>query len=121
MLRTRLILGLLCLLLILLSMGFYSIDQCSGLGRRIEAISQDNDRAGRSLQQMKRSGAAMTSALLSLVTDDHDRSRDEFIAASTSFQEALDEENSRQSASSEEKTAIAKLTEAYKAYDMKVR
>src|SRR5260221_3749719 len=102
-------------------MGLYSIDRCSELGRRIEAISQDNDRAGQSLQQMKRSGAAMTGALLSLVTDDHDRSRNDYTAASASFQEALDEENSPQSASLDEKTAIAKLTEAYLAHDTKAR
>ena len=55
MLRTRLMLGLMCLLIILLSMGLYSINQCSELGKRIEAISRDNDLAGHNIAQMKRS------------------------------------------------------------------
>ena len=38
MLRTRLTLGLVCMLVILLAMGLYSINQCSELGHRIEAI-----------------------------------------------------------------------------------
>src|ERR1700722_5278933 len=113
MLRTRLTLGLVCLLIILLSMGLYSINQCGELGRRVEAITRDNDRSGRSIQQMKRSGAAMTGALLSVVTEDHAQSNDDFAAASKSFKEALDEENSRQSASPEEKKEIAKLVDAY--------
>ena len=70
MLRTRLMSGLVCLLIILLAMGLYSINQCSELGKRIETISRDNDQAGPNLQQMKRSGAAMTAALLTLVTGD---------------------------------------------------
>lgn len=117
MLRTRLTLGLMCLLVILLSIGLYSIDRCSELGRQIEKVSRDNDRAGRHFQQMKRSGAAMTGALLSVVTADHEQSRNEFLAASHSFQEALDEENSRPATGKDEKTLIAKLTEAYKVYD----
>jgi two-component system, NtrC family, sensor histidine kinase KinB len=121
MLRTRLILGLMCLLVILLSMGLYSINRCSELGHRIEAISRDNDRAGQNLQQMKRSGAAMTGALLSLMTEDHDGSRHDFSEASKSFQEALDEENSRHSATADEKKLIAKLTDSYKAYDARAR
>lgn len=121
MLRTRLSLGLLCLLLILLSMGLYSINQCGELGRRIEAITRDNDQSGLSIRQMKRSGAAMTGALLSLVTDDHTQSSDDFTAASKSFKDALDEENSRLSASSEEKKQIAKLIDAYKIYEEQAR
>lgn len=117
MLRTRLTLGLMCLLVILLSIGLYSIDRCSELGRQIDRVSRDNDRAGRHFQQMKRSGAAMTGALLSLVTVDHDESRQEFMAASRRFQEALDEENSRPAANKDETALIAKLTETYKTYD----
>lgn len=116
MLRTRLTLGLVCLLLILLAMGLYSINQCGELGRRIEAITRDNDRAGLSIQRMKRSGAAMTGALLSLVTNDPAQSKNDFAAASNSFEEALAEENSRHSASPEEKKEIEKLNEAYAAY-----
>jgi signal transduction histidine kinase len=114
-------LGLVCLLIILLAMGLFSIEQCSSLGKRIQAISRDNDRTGQNLYQMKRSGAAMTGALLSLVTEDHDGSRRDFAAASKRFEEALDEENSRQGASPDEKALIAKLTDAYKAYDARAR
>jgi len=117
MLRTRLRLGLACLLIILLSMGLYSIDRCSDLGRRILIISRDNDRAGQNLRQMKRSGAAMTGALLSLVTGDHDGSHRDFLAASKSFGQALDEENSRVSASPEEKKLIGELIDSYKIYN----
>ena len=114
-------LGLMCLLIILLAMGLYSIDRCSRLGRHIQAISRDNDKAGRSLRQMKRSGAAMTGALLSLVTGDHDGSQHDFVAARKNFQEALDEESSRQSASPEEKALISKLLHFYKAYDTRAQ
>jgi signal transduction histidine kinase len=110
-----------CLLVILLSMGLYSINRCSELGRRIQTISRDNDRAGQNLQQMKRSGAAMTGALLSLMTEDHDGSRHDFSEASKSFQDALDEENSRSSATADEKKLIVKLTDSYKAYDARAR
>ncbi len=116
MLRTRLMLGLLCLLLILLSIGLYSINRCSELGHHIQAISRDNDHAGLNLQQMKRSCAAMTGALLSLVTGDTQGSRSDFDQASKSFQDALNEENSRRSADADEKKLIAKLTDSYKTY-----
>jgi signal transduction histidine kinase len=121
MLRTRLMLGLLCLWIILLAMGLYSIDQCSSLGKRIQTISRDNDRTGQSLQQMKRSGANMTGALLALVTGSQQRSHIDFSAASKSFREALNKEISRQSASSDEKALMVKLSDFYKNYDARVQ
>jgi len=116
MLRTRLILGLMCLLIILLSMGLYSIDRCSELGHRLQAIIRDHDRVGENLGQMKRSGATMTGALLVLVTGDQEQSRHDFSRASKSFQEALDEERARVSATKGEKALIAKLADTYQAY-----
>jgi len=116
MLRTRLMSGLLCLLIILLAMGLYSINQCSKLGQRIQAIRQDTDQAGQSIRQMKQSGASMTGALLALVTGDTQRSRSDFDAADANFQKALNEENSRQSASADEKSLLIKLTDAYRNY-----
>jgi len=117
MLRTRLTLGLVCLLLILLAMGLYSITQCGELGNQIEAITRDNDRAGQNIQQLKRSGAAMTGALLSLVTNDHIRSSTDFTVAASSFKEALTQENKQPSASPEEKKEIAALNQAFTAYE----
>src|SRR5271170_3988848 len=104
MLRTRLTFGLMCLLIILLFMGIYSIDRCSNLGKRIEAISRDNDQAGRNIRQMKNSETAMTGALLCLVTGDQDGARNDFAAASKKFEDALHEENARASASPDEKS-----------------
>jgi len=116
MLRTRLTLGLVCLLLILLSMGLYSITQCGELGNQIEAITRDNDRAGQNIHQMKRSGAAMTGALLCLVTNDQDRCSEDFDKASDSFKEALTKEDKQPSASPQEKKEIAALDEAFTTY-----
>lgn len=116
MLRARLTLGLLCMLLILGAMGLYSIDRCSDLGKRIANLTKDNDKAGRSMRQMKHSNANMTGALLTLVTGDQEKSRKDFSAASVEFQKGLDEETSRSTASPEEKTLIIKLDSLYKAY-----
>jgi signal transduction histidine kinase/HAMP domain-containing protein len=117
MLRTRLTLGLVCLLLILLSMGLYSITQCGELGNQIEAITRDNDRAGQNIQQMKRSGAAMTGALLCLVTNDHYRCADDFTKAADSFKEALVKEDKQPSVSPQERKEIAALDKSFAAYE----
>jgi signal transduction histidine kinase len=116
MLRTRLTLGLVCLLVILLAMGLYSINQCGELGRHIEAITRDNDKFGLNIRRMKRSGASMTGALLSLVTGDQARSKSDFAAASKSFSEALSEENNARNLDSPEKKQLSKLTESYNTY-----
>jgi NtrC-family two-component system sensor histidine kinase KinB len=116
MLRTRLLLGSLCLLAILLSMGLYSINQCSELGHRIQSITRDNDQAGKNVGMMKRSAAAMTGALLALVTGEQSASRSDFSKAQENFQRALSEEQSRNSASEEEKKLISQLTDTYKGY-----
>jgi signal transduction histidine kinase len=121
MLRTRLTLGLLCLLLILLAIGLYSINECSSLGHRIQGSIRDYDRAGLNLGKMKRCGAAMTGDLLSLVTGNQTLSRNNFAAASKSFQEALQEEFSRKDATADEKALIAKLNDDFKSYDARAR
>jgi NtrC-family two-component system sensor histidine kinase KinB len=69
MLRTKVMLGLGCLLIILLAMGLYSMYQCNDLGNRIEKIGADNDKVSRAIGQMKRSCGAMTGALLTRATD----------------------------------------------------
>ena len=116
MLRTRLMSGLLCLLIILLAMGLYSINQCGELGKRIQKISRDHDQIGENIQQMKRSGGAMTGALLALVTGDQDQSRKDFDAASVGFGKALDNLSAQNLSDKDEKSLIGKLGEAYKAY-----
>jgi NtrC-family two-component system sensor histidine kinase KinB len=117
MLRTRLSLGLVCLCLILLAMGLYSINQCGDLGHRIERIARENDLSGQVIQQMKRSGAAMTGALLSVVTNDHAQTNTDFADAAKSFQEAIDQENARASTNPEEKKELAKIRDSFQAYD----
>ena len=121
MLRTRLSLGLVCLCLILLAMGLYSITQCGELGHRIEAIARDNDRSGSSIQQMKRSGAAMTGALLSVVTNNQTQTSSDFGNASQSFQQAIEQENQRSTTSPEEKEEIEKILAAFDTYEEKAR
>jgi NtrC-family two-component system sensor histidine kinase KinB len=109
-------LGLMCLLIIVLAMGLYSINQCSELGKRIQKISSDNDAVGRDIQQMKRAGADMTGALLTLATADEGQSRGEFNDASDKFQEALKKEEARSSSDKDEKSLIGKLDDSYEAY-----
>jgi signal transduction histidine kinase len=121
MLRTRLNLGLACLLVILLSTGLYSINQCSELGKRIEGIARDNDAFGRNIQRMKRSGAEMTGALFARVTSDEPKSQTDFAEATAAFEKALADESSRSMASTEEKKQIAKLAEAFKEYEGRAR
>ncbi|HEX4139012.1 MAG TPA: HAMP domain-containing protein, partial [Candidatus Methylacidiphilales bacterium] len=117
MLRVRLMLGLICLLIIVLAMGLYSINQCSALGKRIQKISATHDSIGKDITQMKRSCAAMTSALLTLATGDGDKSREEFQKASRDFNDALNRETERTGIAQEEEDLIVKLVNAYKTYD----
>ncbi len=121
MLRSRLLLGLILMLIILLAMGLYSIDRCSELGQRIQVIRRDNDAAGRNLFQMKNSGAEMTGALLSRLTVDGQRSRDDFSQASEHFANALEEEKSRKSKSSDEKALVSQVDQSFQAYQVKAR
>jgi signal transduction histidine kinase len=110
-------LGLICLLIIVLAMGLYSINQCSELGRRIQKISAAQDSVGRDIGEMKRTGAAMTAALLTLATGNGDKSRDDFDVASRKFQAALNRETLRSGVEKDEEALILKLADAYKSYD----
>jgi NtrC-family two-component system sensor histidine kinase KinB len=116
MLRTRLMSGLLCLLIILLAMGLYSINQCSELGKRLAHVTSENDRVGDEMREMKHSGAAMTGALLALVTGDEQKSRSDFDTASAAFQKALDAQKTRTPVDADEKKLIDQLSTAYAAY-----
>ncbi len=109
-------LGLACLLIVVLSMGLYSIDQCSELGKRIQKISRDYDQAGRNLQQMKKGGAAMTGALLTLTISEGEESRSAFETGEKNFQEALDSEKKRVLDEPDEAALIEKLSGAFEGY-----
>ena len=116
MLRARLMLGLMLLLIILLSMGLYSIDRCSKLGKSIEAYHQDHGTVGNSLRQMKRGCAVMNSALLCRFTGDLPKSLDDFKTASGLFDSALVEEKNRPHKSTNETTLVGQLQDAYRDY-----
>ncbi len=109
-------LGLACLLIVVLAMGLYSINQCSELGKSIQKISRDYDQAGRNLQEMKKGGAAMTSALLSLAIGDGEESRSAFETGEKNFQEALDSEKKRSLDEPNEAALIEKLSGAFESY-----
>jgi NtrC-family two-component system sensor histidine kinase KinB len=114
-------LGLLCLLIIVLAMGLYSINQCSELGKRIQKISAAHDSVGQDITQMKQGCAAMTSALLTLATGDGNKSREEFQKASTKFNDALNRETERTHIPQAEEDLIIKSVKAYKTYDANAR
>jgi signal transduction histidine kinase len=110
-------LGLVCLLIIVGAMGLYSFNQCSALGERIQKISAANDPVGKDVAQMKSSGAAMTGALLTLATGNGEKSRDDFSAASSSFQDALNRETLRKGIPQDEEDLILKLARTFQVYD----
>jgi NtrC-family two-component system sensor histidine kinase KinB len=121
MLRTKVMLGLGGLLIILLSMGLYSIDRCSDLGQRIEKINRDHDDSGRNIGEMKRSCGAMTSALLMRVTGSDGESLAAFNKAWSDFEKALDSERTSQGDSSEEKKFIDQLSSTSASYVSRAR
>ena len=114
-------LGLICLLIIVLAMGLYSISQCSELGKRIQKISAAHDEVGKDITQMKQACAAMTGALLTLATAESDKSREEFQKASAKFNDALNRETERTRIPQDEEDLIIKLVNAYKTYDANAR
>jgi NtrC-family two-component system sensor histidine kinase KinB len=116
MLRTRLMSGLVCLLIILLVVGLYSINQCSELGDRIQRITHDGDRTSHNLAQMNRSGGAMTGALLELISGNAQKSQTDFAVASSTFQKCLDAEEGRPNKAPEEKKLIDQLSKSFASY-----
>ncbi|PAW77630.1 MAG: hypothetical protein B9S32_10125 [Verrucomicrobia bacterium Tous-C9LFEB] len=115
MLRTRLVLGLLCLLLILLAMGLYSIDRCSDLGRRIQVILKENDATLHTVQELKRNCTQMTSSLLAGTTGISPDSRAEFSEACRHFEAALEQQEAI-SKSGKERSLTRQLREIHTAY-----
>jgi NtrC-family two-component system sensor histidine kinase KinB len=69
MLRTKVMLGLVCLLIILLIMGAYSIFRCNSLGDRIARTGRDQDKIASAVAKMKQACGTMTGALLMRATD----------------------------------------------------
>jgi signal transduction histidine kinase len=116
MLRTRLMLGLMLLLIILLAIGLYSMDKCSDLGKRVEAVSRDNDAEGRDLGRMKHSCAVMTGALFDRLTGDTTTASSTFARASGDFEQALQNELARQKKSHDETALVEKLSTNFKSY-----
>jgi NtrC-family two-component system sensor histidine kinase KinB len=114
-------LGLICLLIIVLAMGLYSINQCSELGKRIQKISAAHDSVGQDITQMKQACAAMTGALLTLATGEGEKSREEFQKASRRFNDVLNRETERTRIPQAEEDLIIKLVNAYKTYDANAR
>ena len=88
MLRTRLMLGLLLLLIILFSMGLYSINRWSDLGRRIEALNREDDSACQAVENLKHAGAAMNTVLLRRLAGDSASTPVEYGKASADFSRA---------------------------------
>ncbi|SDU13202.1 Signal transduction histidine kinase [Verrucomicrobium sp. GAS474] len=128
MLRTRLFLGFLSLLLLLLAIGLYSIERCSSLGQRVQLILQDNDRSVRAVQQLKVNCTKMTSSLLaaqpakgpapsapSRPDPRASDSRVEFSEACRLFEAALEEEE-KISRTGPEQALTHKLREIHTAY-----
>lgn len=115
MLRTRLVLGLLCLLLIMLAMGLYSIDRCSDLGRRIQIILKENDETLHTVQELKRNCTQMTSSLLASTTGIAPDSRAEFSEACRHFEIAL-ERQEQISKSGKERSLTRQLREIHTEY-----
>ena len=121
MLRTKVMLALGGLVIILLAMGVYSINQCSSLGHRIEALNRDNDQVGRRIAEMKRSCGAMTGALLMRASGSADQSLDQFNAAWADFQKNVQEEQELQTNSPEEKKVLHQLTSTAESYQTRAR
>jgi NtrC-family two-component system sensor histidine kinase KinB len=89
MLRTKVMLGLGCLLIILLIMGSYAMFQCGSLGKQIEAIGDSQDEVAKAVGEMKRAAGAMTGALLSRATGDETQGSASFDEAWTKWNGAF--------------------------------
>ncbi|HEY8966233.1 MAG TPA: ATP-binding protein, partial [Candidatus Methylacidiphilales bacterium] len=105
---TRLFLGFLSLLLLLLAVGLYSIERCNNLGQRIRVILEQNDKTIRSVQQLKLQCTKMTSSLLAGAPGTSVQSRADFSEACRLFEAALGEQE-RISSSPAERSLTAKL------------
>jgi len=94
-----------CLLVILLSMGLYSIIGAASWAAASRPSAAIMTKRGGTFG-MKRSGATMTGALLALVSGDQDGSQRDFIGASKKFREALEKEKARRQAAPKRKAYL---------------
>ena len=110
MLRTRLMLGLMLLLIILLSMGLYFISECSELGNEAQAVTRDHDLSGRNLARMTQACATMNTAFLDRPYFPQPKLYANFTAARQKFEAALQTEKNRASPPSpDEKRLLAEI------------
>jgi NtrC-family two-component system sensor histidine kinase KinB len=116
MLRTRLMLGLMLLMIILLSMGLYSVDQCSDLGRRIQTLKRDHDGAGVSMGQMKHSCSVLLGAILAHLSHPDAPIAGDLSSARGGFEKALQEEQARPDKSSDEVSLVARIAANWPTY-----
>lgn len=70
MLRTRLILGLMSLLIILLAVGLYSIRSCASLGESIEEVFEQNYFSIQSMQSIQLAVAKLNAAVITKISGD---------------------------------------------------
>jgi len=89
MLRTRLYLGLLPLLFLLIAMGGYALFTCLGLSRSVEVTLVANYEAMLATEEMKEAATFMNSALPQAQFDDARAARDQFAAQKARFQRNL--------------------------------
>ena len=64
MLRARLVLGMLCLLVILVAVGLYTVDRYRDLGLRVQVVQDENDQMVRSMQDLRTTTNTASSVLL---------------------------------------------------------
>jgi two-component system, NtrC family, sensor histidine kinase KinB len=115
MLRTRLSAGFLCLLIIVLAMGLYSIDRCSQLGQKLQTMLKEDYQAFYGVQELEKSTAKMTSLLLKGSDTKAAEARVEFVEVSRLFAEQLAEQE-RTAQNKELKELTQELSKAYKNY-----
>jgi len=121
MLRTKVMLGLVCLLIILLLMGVYSMYQCGSLSQRIVAIGNSQDTVEKAIAQMKRSCGAMTGALLTRATDGATESLGGFDQAWTQWEGAFQVVKNDAANHAEEKKVIDQIASTSADYRTRAR
>lgn len=121
MLRTKVMLGLGCLLIILFAMGLYSMDRCSDLGNKLQALGRNYDNVGLAIGEMKRSCGVMTGALLLRATNGEARSLDDFDKAWAQWSDSLRAVEKAVADSPGEKKITDQIASTSKAYHARAR